>query len=75
MKTASNQWSVIVWHTGVPDKTGDYIVTGKTDEGDIFIMEDSFMSNNEWWACGSCEVLAWCPIENIKPFLTDGFVI
>ena len=66
MKTAGNQWSIIVWHTGVPDKAGNYIVTGKTD---------SFMSNNEWWACGSCEVLAWCPIENIKPFLADSFVI
>lgn len=68
MKTASNQWSVIVWHTGTPDKAGDYIVTGKTNEGDIFITEDSFMSNNEWWVCDSCEVLAWCPIENIKPY-------
>lgn len=73
MQTTSNQWSVIVWHTGTPDKAGDYIVTGKTDEGDIFVMEDSFMSNNEWWVCGSCscEVLAWCPISNIKPYKED----
>ena len=71
MQTPSNQWSVIVWHTGVPDKVGDYIVTGKTDEGDTFVMEDSFISNNKWWACdshSSCEVIAWCPISNIKPY-------
>lgn len=70
MKTPSNQWSVIVWHTGVPDKVGDYIVTGKTDEGDVFVMEDSFMSNGVWWGCRShsCEVIAWCPISNIKPY-------
>lgn len=68
MKPVSNQWSVIVWHTGTPDKVGDYIVTGKTDEGDVFIIEDSFMSNCEWWVCDSCEVLAWCPISNIKPY-------
>ena len=48
-------------------------MTGKTDEGDIFVMEDSFMSNNEWWACGSCscEVLAWCPVSIIKPYKED----
>lgn len=70
MQTTSNQWSVIVWHTGTPDKVGDYIVTGKTDEGDVFVMEDSFMSNGVWWGCGShsCEVIAWCPISNIKPY-------
>jgi hypothetical protein len=70
MKTTSNQWSVIVWHTGTPNKTGNYIVTGKNDEGDIFVMEDLFMYNNGWWACGyrSYEVLAWCPIGNIKPY-------
>ena len=67
MQTPSNQWSVIVWHTGTPDKVGNYIVTGKSEEG-IFVVEDIFMSNNEWWVCGSCEVLAWCPISNIKPY-------
>jgi hypothetical protein len=73
MQTTSNQWGVIVWHTGVPDKVGDYLVTVKTDEGDIFVMADSFESNCMWWGCDPCrwEVLAWCPIKNIKPYKED----
>lgn len=57
--------SVIKWRTGEPKDLCEYIVM--LEDGEIRL--DSWMSGGFGWCFNSIEeVIAWCPLNEIKPY-------
>ena len=55
--------SEINWSTGIPDKSGTYLVTTIFDIIDICHFKDG-----EWQIYDNEEIVAWCLMDNIKPY-------
>lgn len=55
--------SVIKWRTGEPEKDGEYLVTDEF--GEICFAE---WYNDSWEIYDDNEVIAWCPLNKIKPY-------
>ena len=55
--------SEINWSTGFPDKFGTYLVTTIFDVVDICHFKD-----DEWQIYDNEEIVAWCLMNNIKPY-------
>ena len=55
--------SEINWNTGIPDKFGIYLVTTIFDVVDICHFKDG-----EWQIYDNEEIVAWCLMDNIKPY-------
>ena len=63
------QNSTMQWQTGTPKHTGRYLVTTKHHwvETDIW-RNYADLYKNHWYEHNDEDVIAWCLIEDIKPF-------
>lgn len=63
------QNSTIHWQTGTPKHPGDYLVTTKHHhvEKDVW-RNNAEIYKNHWFEHYDEDVIAWCPVESIKPF-------
>lgn len=63
-----NDRSQIKWQTGMPNKTGKYLITTKKSDIDC----DNFIYRGDdeyyWEYYGIDEIIAWCPLSEIKPY-------
>ena len=64
--------SIIKWRTGLPEEEDEYLVTLQTPNGN----EVAYISFEEYGWCGNgnCEVIAWCPLREIKPVVETNLL-
>lgn len=59
--------SVIKWQTGMPERSGLYLV--KLSTGEVTVMEYyNPYTSSPYWLDEKVEVVAWCDFNSIKPY-------
>jgi hypothetical protein len=59
---------IIKWRNGTPTKSGIYLIT----------LKDGYVGTSYWgelygWERFETDIIAWYPIDNIKPYKYDLF--
>lgn len=63
--------STIKWQTGIPLKTGTYIVTIFYKTLNIYTVKTDYYHEKDGWTYyqdNDCSVIAWCDLKYIEPY-------